>query len=86
MGAVYLVWLGIKMFTAVPAHSVDMTSNRFDKSLCEFLAKASVEILNPKTAMFYIAFLPQFRPQRRFPVWLQLLGVGHNRQRDVFQC
>ena len=77
MGAVYLVWLGIKMFTAAPAQSVDMTSNRFDKSLRVFWQSASVEILNPKTAIFYIAFLPQFTdPNAAFPVWLQLLVLG----------
>ena len=77
MGAVYLVWLGIKMFTAVPAHPVDMTSNRFEKSLRVFWQSASVEILNPKTAIFYIAFLPQFTdPNAAFPVWLQLLVLG----------
>ena len=77
MGAVYLVWLGIKMFMAAPAQSVDMTSNRFDKSLRVFWQSASVEILNPKTAIFYIAFLPQFTdPNTAFPVWLQLLVLG----------
>ena len=77
MGAVYLVWLGIKMFMAAPAQSVDMTSNRFDKSLRVFWQSASVEILNPKTAIFYIAFLPQFTdPNAAFPVWLQLLVLG----------
>ena len=77
MGAVYLVWLGIKMFMAAPAQSVDMTSNRFDKSLRVFWQSASVEILNPKTAIFYIAFLPQFtEPDAAFPVWLQLLLLG----------
>ena len=77
MGAVYLVWLGIKMFMAVPAQSVDMTSNRFDKSFRVFWQSASVEILNPKTAIFYIAFLPQFTdPNTAFPVWLQLLVLG----------
>ena len=77
MGAVYLVWLGIKMFMAAPGQSVDMTSNRFDKSLRVFWQSASVEILNPKTAIFYIAFLPQFTdPNTAFPVWLQLLVLG----------
>ena len=77
MGAVYLMWLGIKMFMPAPAQSIDMTSNRFDKSLRVFWQSASVEILNPKTAIFYIAFLPQFtEPNAAFPVWLQLLVLG----------
>ena len=87
MGAVYLVWLGIKMFMAAPAQLVDMTSNRFEKSLRVFWQSASVEILNPKTAIFYIAFFTAIhRTQRRFPRVASAFGVGNNRQRDVFQC
>ena len=77
LGAAYLVWLGIKMFRAAPVQSVDVTSDRFDKSLRVFWQSASVEILNPKTALFYIAFLPQFTdPSVVFPMWLQLLVLG----------
>ena len=77
LGAVYLVWLGTRMFTAAPVHSVDVSPGRIDKSLRVFWQSASVEILNPKTAMFYIAFLPQFTdPSVVSPVWLQLLVLG----------
>lgn len=77
LGAVYLVWLGIRMFTAAPVQSADVTSGRIDKSLRVFWQSASVEILNPKTAIFYIAFLPQFTdPSVVFPVWLQLFVLG----------
>jgi threonine/homoserine/homoserine lactone efflux protein len=37
----------------------------------------TVELLNPKTAMFFLAFLPQFTdPAASLPVWAQLLILG----------
>ncbi|HEY7690593.1 MAG TPA: LysE family transporter, partial [Dongiaceae bacterium] len=36
-----------------------------------------VELLNPKTALFFIAFLPQFVDASAFlPVWMQFLLLG----------
>ena len=77
LGAGYLIWLGIRMFTAVPSQSVDMGRTTADGAFRVFWQSASVEILNPKTAIFYIAFLPQFTDiQAGFPIWLQLLVLG----------
>jgi len=42
-----------------------------------FWHSISVEILNPKTAIFYIAFLPQFTdPAAALPITAQLLILG----------
>ena len=35
-----------------------------------------VEALNPKTAAFFLAFLPQFVDPSAGPVWLQFLVLG----------
>jgi len=42
-----------------------------------FWESATVEILNPKTAIFYVAFLPQFNDVgATVPLWGQLLILG----------
>ena len=42
-----------------------------------FWESVSAEVLNPKTAIFYVAFLPQFAdPSATLPIWLQLLILG----------
>jgi threonine/homoserine/homoserine lactone efflux protein len=76
-GATYLIWLGIKYFRV---------SERFGLADVEALPKAShkalrdsivVELLNPKTALFYLAFLPQFADNdASLPVWTQILVLG----------
>lgn len=75
-GAVYLVWLGASMLRrtkpdAKPAPRRAKTARR------AFIDSVLVEVLNPKTALFFIAFLPQFvDPATGWPLWLQLLTLG----------
>jgi RhtB (resistance to homoserine/threonine) family protein len=60
-GASYLVYLGIRSliqaFSTKPT-SIETVSSR--KSQIVFLEGLLNNILNPKTAVFYLAFLPQF--------------------------
>jgi threonine/homoserine/homoserine lactone efflux protein len=42
-----------------------------------FVESILVELLNPKVALFFIAFLPQFvDPAASLPVWTQFLILG----------
>lgn len=76
-GAGYLIWLGISMFLTKaetgtkPQAAVKKSARR------AFWESVSVEVLNPKTAIFYLAFLPQFAdPSAAFPIWVQLIILG----------
>ncbi len=74
-GAGYLVWLGFRMII----QRVDATGPGPAASSPRrpFLQSMLVEILNPKTAIFFIAFLPQFvDPVAALPAWLQFLILG----------
>lgn len=73
-GALYLVWLGIKTFRdsrLAPDLRVEATGSRR-----AFREGIVVEALNPKTAAFFLAFLPQFVDPAAGPVWLQFLALG----------
>jgi threonine/homoserine/homoserine lactone efflux protein len=73
-GALYLVWLGIKTVREarvdVPATGAAVGTAR------AFREGIVVEALNPKTAAFFLAFLPQFVDPSAGTVWLQFLGLG----------
>jgi threonine/homoserine/homoserine lactone efflux protein len=75
-GAVYLVWLGIGIIrggldaSALP----HVTAKRPGRA---FLESVVVEICNPKAAVFFLAFLPQFVDHAAgLPVWAQFLVLG----------
>lgn len=77
-GACYLIWLG---FSMLRARLSDNTTGSFTigqkSSKRAFIDSVVVEMLNPKTALFFLAFLPQFvDPAAAFPVWLQFLVLG----------
>jgi len=73
-GALYLVWIGIKTIrdTRLPLE-VKVASTGASKAFREGIV---VEALNPKTAAFFLAFLPQFVDPSTGPVWLQFLLLG----------
>jgi len=75
-GAAYLIWLGIAMWRqqVVAGEVFEPSSKTTRRALIESMI---VEILNPKVALFFLAFLPQFvDPAASFPVSLQFLILG----------
>lgn len=77
-GAGYLIWLGLVMYRESGSlTSAAVVSDQGAYSSSTFWQSVGVEVLNPKTAIFYIAFLPQFTdPAAQMALWLQLLLLG----------
>ena len=76
VGAVYLVWLGIGTMRSRGA-APDPAAVAPKSARRAFVESVVVELLNPKVAIFFIAFLPQFvDPTASFPIWLQFLILG----------
>ncbi|MEL6648902.1 MAG: LysE family translocator [Pseudomonadota bacterium] len=75
LGAVYLIWLGVRLLMLQSDEPQDLSQGKPARRA--FWQSAAVEMLNPKTALFYLAFLPQFTdPAAAFPIWLQFLILG----------
>ncbi len=76
-GAVYLVWLGVALFRALPQGDAAPAVPPVAAGRRAFVESVGVEVLNPKTALFFLAFLPQFvDASAGCPVWLQFLVLG----------
>jgi threonine/homoserine/homoserine lactone efflux protein len=80
VGAAYLIWIGIGFFRGIaPVTGAESAKSRSPlRALVDSLA---VELLNPKTTIFFVSFLPQFvDPTASLPLWAQflILGVGVN--------
>jgi threonine/homoserine/homoserine lactone efflux protein len=73
-GAAYLVFLGLQRLLGRDAEPVDAAAAPRRLSQL-FYRGAVVNVLNPKTALFFFAFLPQFVDPDR-PVAPQLLVLG----------
>ncbi|KOP82744.1 LysE family translocator [Cytobacillus solani] len=75
IGAVYLIYLGLRAILEkptdlqLPNHSQKKTSNTYSQAIF-------IEVLNPKTALFFLSFLPQFVHPEQGSSFLQFLILG----------
>lgn len=76
LGVAYLVWLGLQRLLASGGDDEMPAREREGRSSRIFAESALVQVLNPKVALFFLAFLPQFADQARGPVWAQILALG----------
>jgi threonine/homoserine/homoserine lactone efflux protein len=72
-GAAYLVWLGVRMIRNRNAESPIET---FTPSRGAFGQGIVTEVLNPKTALFFLSFIPQFISPQLGHIFLQFLIFG----------
>ncbi|QCJ00343.1 LysE family translocator [Agrobacterium larrymoorei] len=76
-GACYLIWLGFSMLRSKLEDGTASVMIEPKSAKRAFVDSIIVDVLNPKTALFFLAFLPQFvDPAAAFPVWLQFLILG----------
>lgn len=74
-GAAYLIYLGLK--TLLKKEKAETSGEVGGESLGRaFLQGVVVNLLNPKTALFFFAFLPQFVDGSRGSVASQIVALG----------
>jgi len=75
LGAAYLIYLGVQKLRREesPESSQDTPRTKLSRVFGQGIV---VNILNPKTALFFFAFLPQFVDASRGSVALQILVLG----------
>ncbi len=76
LGAAYLVFLGVKTLLARASVSTPPAPVAGRSMASVFCQGLLVNVLNPKTALFFTAFLPQFVDVKRGGVVSQILFLG----------
>ena len=75
VGAAYLIYLGIRAFLARPGNPALPAVAPIAPAKA-FLQAIPAELLNPKTALFFLAFMPQFVHPERGSAFLQFTVLG----------
>jgi len=70
-GVIYLIWLGIQTFKSSEKVKIEKAV-KLSKTKSVFFQGMVICALNPKVAIFFMAFLPQFIVEGAGPISLQL--------------
>ncbi|MER7131132.1 LysE family translocator [Streptosporangium saharense] len=76
LGAAYLVWLGVRKLMAARTSGDTPVEVGTASRKRLFWEGFVVNVLNPKTAIFFLAFLPQFTDPARGPIAPQVVVLG----------
>jgi threonine/homoserine/homoserine lactone efflux protein len=75
LGAAYLIWLGLKRLFG--RDEEDAPADVEPEPLSRLFSQGViVQVFNPKVALFFLAFLPQFVDPSRGDAWTQILVLG----------
>ena len=75
LGAAYLIVVGVRRLAGL--EQAEQTEAPRPRSLSRLYRQGIVvNVLNPKTALFFLAFLPQFVDSTRGAAWAQILLLG----------
>jgi threonine/homoserine/homoserine lactone efflux protein len=61
-GAAYLIWIGVQSIRGASGPTTPTTDVKFTRGAHPFMQGFLTNVLNPKVALFYLTFLPQFIP------------------------
>jgi threonine/homoserine/homoserine lactone efflux protein len=77
LGAAYLIWLGIKYLRGARLSVLAPRKPPAPTARKALRDSVIVEAVNPKSALFYLAFLPQFTDSSaQLPIWVQIVILG----------
>lgn len=77
VGAAYLGWLGVRMIVEARRENGDARLPAGDlKPRNPLWQGVATEVLNPKTALFFLSFIPQFVVRADGHVFLQFVTLG----------
>ena len=74
LGAAYLIYLGIRKLLSRETNQPDIPERKRLSRI--FFQGVVVNLLNPKTALFFLAFLPQFVDVSKGNVAVQIVFLG----------
>jgi threonine/homoserine/homoserine lactone efflux protein len=75
-GAAYLCFLGVRMILAAWRDKDELPTAALPPARNPFWQGIATEVLNPKTALFFLSFIPQFVNREAGHVFAQFLALG----------
>jgi threonine/homoserine/homoserine lactone efflux protein len=75
-GAAYLCFLGVRMILAARRDHQELPAEALTRVRNPFWQGIATEVLNPKTALFFLSFIPQFVNREAGHVFLQFVALG----------
>jgi len=76
LGAAYLCFLGVRMILAARRDENELPTETAGRVRNPFWQGIATEVLNPKTALFFLSFIPQFVDRSAGHVFWQFVVLG----------